>query len=142
KVVTVLPQPYINLGPDTSICIGSESLILTDNANGNNPAASWLWNTGQKGPSITVDAPGYYYTTVNMNNCFASDTVWVQNGCYMDIPNAFTPNGDGVNDYFFPRQYLTKGLTSFSMNIYNRWGQLIFETTNIDGRGWDGRLNN
>jgi gliding motility-associated-like protein len=142
RTVVVIPQPYMNLGPDTSICKGSESLVLADNLNGNTPGASWLWNTGQTGPSITVVAPGYYYATVNINNCYASDTVWVQNNCYMDIPNVFSPNGDGVNDFFFPRQYLTKGLTTFSMNIYNRWGQLIFTTNTLDGRGWDGKLNN
>ena len=139
--VTVIPQPYINLGADTSICKGSESVILADNLNGGNPAAQWLWSTGQTGPSIVVDAPGYYFATVNINNCYASDTVWVQNGCYLDIPNVFSPNGDGVNDYFFPRQFLAKGLTTFSMNIYNRWGQLIFTTTALDGRGWDGKFN-
>ncbi len=142
RKVTVIPQPYINLGPDTSICIGSESLVLTDNINAGNPAAQWLWNTGTTGPAITVVAPGYYYATVNINNCYASDTVWVQSNCYMDIPNAFTPNSDGVNDYFYPRQYLTKGLTTFTMNIYNRWGELIFQSTSLDGRGWDGKLNN
>ena len=142
RTVVVIPQPYINLGADTSICKGSESVILADNLNGNNPAASWMWSTGQTGSSIVVVAPGYYYATVNINNCYASDTVWVQNNCYMDIPNVFSPNGDGVNDYFFPRQFLTKGLTAFSMNIYNRWGQLIFTTTTLDGRGWDGKLNN
>ena len=141
KKVIVLPQPYLNLGPDTSICKGSESLVLADNVNGSNAAASWLWSTGQTGPSIVVVEPGYYAVTVNVNNCYASDTVWVQNDCYMNIPNVFSPNGDGLNDYFYPRQYLTKGLTAFSMNIYNRWGELVFQTTSIDGRGWDGKLN-
>ncbi len=142
RKVVVIPQPYINLGSDTSICKGSESLVLADNLNGGNPAASWMWSTGQTGPSIVVVAPGYYYATVNINNCYASDTVWVQDNCYMDIPNVFSPNGDGVNDFFFPRQLLTRGLTAFSMNIYNRWGQLIFTTTTLDGRGWDGKFNN
>jgi len=141
QVVTVIPQPGIYLGPDTSICTGSEPITLADNINAANPAASWLWNTGQTGSSITVVAPGIYYATVNINNCYASDTILVQSNCYMDIPNAFTPNGDGVNDYFFPRNMLTKGLATFSMNIYDRWGELIFQTTSIDGRGWDGRFN-
>ena len=57
------------------------------------------------------------------------------------MPNVFTPNGDGINDYFFPRQLLTRGLTSFSMNVYNRWGQIVFTSTSIDGRGWDGTFN-
>ena len=46
-----------------------------------------------------------------------------------------------MNDYFFPRQLLTSGLTSFNMNIYNRWGQLVFTSNSLDGRGWDGRFN-
>ena len=141
RTVTVIPQPYINLGADTAICKGSTSLVLADRVNADNAGAAWLWNTGQTGPSIAVTEPGYYYATVNINNCYASDTVWVQDGCYMNIPNVFSPNGDGVNDYFFPRQLLSKGLTTFTMNIYNRWGELIFTTSSTDGRGWDGRFN-
>ncbi|MGN6569765.1 MAG: gliding motility-associated C-terminal domain-containing protein [Flavipsychrobacter sp.] len=65
----------------------------------------------------------------------------VYNKCYLDIPNAFTPDGDGVNDYFFPRQLLSAGVIQFYMGIYNRWGEKVFETSQTDGRGWDGRLN-
>jgi gliding motility-associated-like protein len=57
------------------------------------------------------------------------------------MPNAFSPDGDGENDYFFPRQYLSQGVIAFSMNIFNRWGQKVFETTSTTGRGWDGRFN-
>jgi len=141
RTVTVFSQPSIYIGPDTSICLGGEPLTLSDNINAGNPLASWLWNTGQTTSSITIVAPGIYYATVNINNCYASDTISVASDCYIDIPNAFTPNGDGVNDYFFPRQMLTKGLVTFSMNIYDRWGELIFQTTTLDGRGWDGRFN-
>jgi len=80
--------------------------------------------------------------TVKIDGCEASDTLSVSNSCYLDIPNVFTPNGDGLNDYFLPRNLLAKGLATFKMDIYNRWGELIFETTNTDGRGWDGRFNN
>jgi len=142
RVVNVFQQPTINIGRDTSICKGSESITLGDNLNTSNTGANYVWSTGEKTRMITVVAPGTYFATVNINNCYASDTILVSNDCYMDIPNAFTPNGDGINDYFFPRQMLTKGLTAFSMNIYNRWGQLIFETTTLDGSGWDGKLNN
>ena len=53
------------------------------------------------------------------------------------IPNAFTPNGDNLNDYFS-----AKGaeIDEFEMKIFDRWGELIFETNNI-GRGWDGTAN-
>jgi gliding motility-associated-like protein len=53
----------------------------------------------------------------------------------------FTPNGDSYNDYFFPKSLLSRALTSFRMQVFNRWGQLLFETTRPDGRGWDGRFN-
>ena len=142
RTITVYGYADLYLGPDTSICPGSTSIVLADNRNSGNPGASWLWSNGETGPQITVTKPGYYSVAVTINGCSTSDTVWVQNDCYMDIPNAFTPNGDGVNDYFYPRQMLTRGMTTFSMNIYNRWGQLIYQTTSIDGRGWDGNFNN
>jgi gliding motility-associated-like protein len=73
--------------------------------------------------------------------CAGSDEVRVARGCYLDIPNAFSPNGDGINDYFFPRQSLSQGISSFRMEVRNRWGQVLFVTTDIRGRGWDGYFN-
>ena len=141
RTMSVFEQPTINIGRDTSICKGSESIKLGDHLNANTGPASWLWNTGERTREITIVAPGRYYATVNINNCYTSDTIDVANDCYMSIPNAFTPNGDGINDYFYPRQYLSRGLIEFKMNIYNRWGQLLFETSTVDGAGWDGKLN-
>ncbi len=141
RTVLVIDHPTVYLGEDTAICPGGVPIILADHTNEGNKRARWLWNTGATGSQISVAAPGYYSVTVNVNGCIANDTVWVKNDCYMNIPNVFSPNGDGVNDYFFPRQFLTSGLTTFKMEIFNRWGQLIFETTNLDGRGWDGTFN-
>ena len=141
KVINVYSYPEIYLGADTSICPGSTAIILSDEQNKLIPGTTWAWNTGDSSSEITVVKPGYYYAVVTINGCSSSDTVWVQKDCYMDIPNVFTPNGDGVNDYFYPRQLLTRGLTSFNMNIYNRWGQLMYQTTSLDGRGWDGTFN-
>jgi len=134
--------PAIDIGADTSICPGSVAITVSDNINAGTAGASWLWSTGQTTPSIDIIEPGHYYVTVSIGGCPSSDSIWVKNDCYLDIPNAFTPNGDGVNDYFFPRQYLAKGLTTFHMSIFNRWGQEIFATSNTDGIGWDGRFNN
>lgn len=50
------------------------------------------------------------------------------------IPNAFTPNGDGVNDAFFVKG---EGIRNFHLYIYNRWGEVVFETTNPKQQ-WDG----
>lgn len=142
RSVTVMQQPLVSLGADTSICAGSTTVVLADALNVPAPGTSWLWSTGATTPAITVSTDGVYAVKVTVGNCYASDTVVVRNNCYMEFPNVFTPNGDGVNDYFDPRTYLGKGLKSFKMNIYNRWGQMIFETANLEGRGWDGRFNN
>ena len=141
RKVYVFGNPSIDLGGDTSICPGSEPLVIVERANEKNKVARFVWNTGQTGPRIIVTEPGTYYVKVNVQGCTTTDSIKVKNDCYMDIPNAFTPNGDGLNDYFFPRQQLSSGLVTFAMHIFNRWGQEIFATTNIDGRGWDGKFN-
>ncbi|MFI5195658.1 MAG: gliding motility-associated C-terminal domain-containing protein [Chitinophagales bacterium] len=139
--ILVYPYPLLHLGPDTTICPGSESIQIGDHENDTNRIATWLWNTSETTSAITIVAPGTFYVKVTINGCSTSDTIIVEKDCYMDIPNVFTPNGDGVNDYFYPRQYLTRGLTTFNMTIYNRWGQVVFQTTTLDGRGWDGTFN-
>lgn len=142
KTIQVYGLPIVNLGPDTSLCPNSGSITLTDGVNGGNSSATWLWNTGETTPSIVVRQEGLYYAKVTINGCTNVDSVNVTKDCYLDIPNAFTPNGDGSDDYFLPRNLLSRGLTSFKMDIYDRWGELIFETTNTSGRGWDGKFNN
>jgi len=139
--ITVIPQPFINLGPDKAFCPGGEAVVLTDNVNYSTPGAKWLWNNGETGSSLTVTQAGTYYARVTIQGCSSYDTVEITRDCYLDVPNAFSPNGDGSNDYFFPRNRLSKGLKSFKMNIYNRWGELIFQTENLEGRGWDGSYN-
>ncbi len=140
KTITIEPQPTINLGADQSICKGSDIITLADGTNSSTSGATWLWSTGQTTSSIVITDPGTYTATVTIDGCSASSSVNVTNDCYMNIPNVFTPNGDGLNDYFFPRQALTSGLTSFSISIYNRWGQKVFESTSLTGAGWDGKL--
>jgi gliding motility-associated-like protein len=142
RTVTIEPQPEIYIGPDTSICKGSDPLTLTDRINSGDKNAVWVWSTGQTSSDITVTEPGSYSATVRIDGCSASATINVSNDCFMNIPNVFSPNGDGLNDYFYPRQQLTSGLITFSMQIYNRWGQEIFVATSLDGRGWDGKFNN
>jgi gliding motility-associated-like protein len=54
------------------------------------------------------------------------------------IPNVFTPNGDSINDYYSPEW---KGLTRLQVMIYNRWGQKVYESRQLEGK-WNGRLSN
>ena len=61
----------------------------------------------------------------------------------LDVPNAFSPNGDGINDYF--NVYNAKSIVSFSAAIFNRWGQKLYswgiDEMNCEGCGWDGTFN-
>ena len=140
-VIAVRPQPRIVLGKDTSMCPTSAPLVLNDLINGGNANATWLWNTGATTFSIAAKEPATYWSRVTIDGCSATDSIDVRKDCYLDIPNAFAPDGDGMSDYFFPRQLLSDGVNSFKMSIYNRWGQEIFTTTNTAGRGWDGKFN-
>lgn len=130
--VTEKPKPAVSLGPDTSIC-RFKPVVLTA---GSSFYDTYLWNTGESTRSITVDKAGIYYIDVTLNGCVASDTVVVFPGdCAVFIPSAFTPNGDGLNDSFGVLGDIT--VKSFSLQIFNKWGQMVFTTTDISQK-WDG----
>ncbi len=80
------------------------------------------------------------YDTTTCTETFAvCDTVTLQiTDCLLSFPNVFTPNGDGVNDYFQP--FALEGILNYEMKIYDRWGQLQFETKN-SGK-WNGNRPN
>ncbi len=140
KVVHVNTQPTVNIGPDTSICAGTEAVFyMRDATNAGNSAASWLWSTGETNSSIGVVNAGTYWVTVSIGGCTVSDTIVLTDDCDFNVGNCFTPDGDGVHDYFDPRRGVSSELSSFVMRIYNRWGEKVFETTATEGRGWDGK---
>lgn len=57
----------------------------------------------------------------------------------LTFPNAFSPNGDGINDFFKPKSF--ESIVEFHATIYNRWGQKIYEWDDVRGDGWDGKFN-
>ncbi|MBL7771758.1 MAG: gliding motility-associated C-terminal domain-containing protein [Chitinophagaceae bacterium] len=133
--------PVMDLGPDTSICAGITGTIILSNLQ--NQAGVYEWSTGDVANNLSVTEPGIYWIKgVSPNaGCITIDTIEVKRDCYLNIPNAFSPDGDGMNDYFMPRNLLSSGVTFFRLTIYNRWGELIYSTTATDGRGWDGKFN-
>jgi gliding motility-associated-like protein len=139
--VVVKPLPVVNLGPDSVLCLDGPSIHVADINNAADPTVSWLWNTGATTSYIDIVHPGIYTVTATRNDCSTTGDIEVNKDCYTDVPNAFTPNGDGYNDYFYPRQLLSKGVSGFTMTVFNRWGQKVFETSNANGRGWDGKFN-
>ncbi|PCJ84747.1 MAG: hypothetical protein COA57_08615, partial [Flavobacteriales bacterium] len=72
-------------------------------------------------------------------NCTDSTTLFVYIGgvYYAHIPNAFTPNGDGINDYFFPKGVGIEPVKEYKLLIFDRWGDLIFDSYRLDDP-WDG----
>lgn len=103
---------------------------------------AYHWSTGSSLPTITVSDAGSYSLTVTDNQgCSATETVLVVEKSCMSglfIPSAFTPNKDYLNDVFRARAYGI--VTSFRLAIYNRFGEMVFNTTDPKN-GWDGMFN-
>lgn len=134
--ISLKPMQSVYLGNDTTVCVNKP---VTLNAGVN--AVQYLWNTGETTKTIHVNSPGTYWVEISSNNtCSASDTLTVQWGdCDLYIPSAFSPNGDGVNDKFG----LVQGINTqyYRMRIYNRFGQIIF-TSSDQFKKWDGQYKN
>lgn len=131
----VQEKPLFNLGPDTTICDGA-SLLLTVSI----PQTTITWQNGSIVPSQTIAEPGVYFATA-INDCgTAVDTIEVQfencAPCGLFVPNAFTPNQDGVNDMFTP-VFTCEEVKPYLFRVYNRWNELLFESFDPT-IGWDG----
>ncbi len=140
KSINVRALPVVDLGPDLGICPGDFPLMINNKIRHDEGIYEYTWNTGQNTSGLSIDHYGQY--TLNLRDsygCNGSGIINVHKHCAIDIPNAFTPNGDGINDYFFPRSPLNKDIVLFHMNVYNRAGVLLFTTHNTEGQGWDGR---
>jgi gliding motility-associated-like protein len=139
-LVNSFKQPFYQfLINDTGIC-NYESILLYPSIDS---FSAYNWNTGQTTRSITVNSPGeYVLLATDRDGCFSTDTVNVylkQCPARIFFPNAFTPDGNRLNDVFKP--IITGKLITFQLKIYNRWGQEVFETRE-EQKGWNGIFNN
>ena len=123
--------------------VGTEGWAQADVSGGAQPY-SYLWNTNpvQESKRATGLRFGYYHVLVtDYKGCTASDTVYIDPGpCCEEIyiPNAFSPNGDGLNDVF--RAVTAAGIQLIRFDIFNRWGQRVWSTEDYT-KGWDGKIN-
>jgi len=100
-----------------------------------------LWNTGETTQSIEVTRHGSYDVTVSDGVCTAYDRIGIKEcPSYIYLPNTITPYlNDGVNDYFQIMGEM-QNIKEIEIYIYDRWGQLVFESKDIHFR-WDGKVN-
>jgi gliding motility-associated-like protein len=146
-VVTIVPSvryPAVTASPNIPIQLGIRNF---------GPGHTYLWNPPDGLNNTTIYNPVFNYdkqteyliTITTDRGCTVEDTLLVRVAAQAPIinagiyvPKAWSPNGDGHNDKLFP---MTTNLLELKyFKIFNRWGQLVFET-NVLGQGWDGIFN-
>jgi gliding motility-associated-like protein len=135
----------------TATPTSGDAPLVVDFINGSTGANAYQWTFGNGGTSTNTNDStiymnqGTYVVTLIATNTTTgcSDTVRatieVFEHSILTVPNVFTPNGDGNNDFFLP--ILAEGLTTYKLLVYDRWGLKMFESVN-DNKGWDGRAKN
>lgn len=134
----VVPPPSFDLGPDTVFC---KEDFFTLNAT--TLGAQYLWSDNSKDPTFRITSPGTHTVSVTNACGTVSDSIRAQYldfACDAFMPNAFTPEGNTVNDYFKPYidTTIVKGILFL---VFSRWGTKIFETTDLATLGWNGYHN-
>lgn len=138
--ITVFPIPVVDAGPDRFMLQGG-SITLLGTASGNN--LTYLWapnialnnNTTLQPVASPPDDLTYTLTVTSSDGCRATDQVFVKVLKAPTIPNAFSPNGDGINDRW-EIQYL-ESYPGATVQIFNRYGQKVFESVGYT-KPWDG----
>jgi gliding motility-associated-like protein len=153
KIKLVVGEPTLfNLAADTAVQAGVQFMLVP---NSNNPEniRRWKWtgnaiftcdNCQTTIAKVSNDAE-IICTATNLYGCNTIDTISIKTFCpnsEIFIPNAFSPDGDGINDLLFVQGSGIKLIKSF--RIYSRWGELVFEKTNFlpgdPSNGWDGKI--
>jgi gliding motility-associated-like protein len=138
---------YIDAAFTTNIYYGNVPFGVNFTFTGT-PADSYFWNFGDGGlstlqnPGYTYTSPGVYLVTLLINSGapdYCTDTmsmyILANDISTLMVPDVFTPNNDGYNDYFEVQTYW---ILSYHLSIYNRWGRLMFESDD-PSKQWDGR---
>jgi gliding motility-associated-like protein len=146
--VKINPLPTLNVGPDTLLCDGlSYQVPGVASVSG----IVWVPSTALDNPNIINptfrtkdDTINYVITATDTTGCSASTKLKIAiQDCrsYLHVPDAFSPNGNGTNDHF---TIFANRISSYELKIYNRWGQLVYETNDLNElndltKGWDGK---
>lgn len=137
KKLVVLPSPALNLGTDTIVCDGESITISTDYDN-------TIWQNEFQNSSYEIVESQEYIAEVTQGGCTSRDTVAVEfkncDNC-LYFPNIISPHGVEENDTFLPIISCDIDINTFSLEIYSRWGEKIFQSADPQ-MGWNGYFNN
>ncbi|WP_118950450.1 gliding motility-associated C-terminal domain-containing protein [Taibaiella helva] len=126
----------LDLGPDTALC---DVPALTLDAGGV-PGAAYRWQDGSTASQYRATATGIYQVTLSRDECRATDSIAVTLStcnCGFGVPNAFSPNGDGINDLLRPVIAPECSVQHYRFQVFNRYGQRVYTSTDPQ-KGWDG----
>ncbi|MCH2223217.1 MAG: gliding motility-associated C-terminal domain-containing protein [Crocinitomicaceae bacterium] len=144
--VIIVPLPLKPFEADSTMYCPDQEDITLDALN---PGTSYLWTPSFPDSQVIVDNgyTGWYSVTIvePINSCSITDSIYVGNYCdpLVNFPNVFTPNNDGVNDFYKP---IFKGDPKWiyfnEFTIQNRWGNVVYRYKKGDSTiGWDGKSN-
>jgi gliding motility-associated-like protein len=147
--ITVFPHPIADFNYTPSLPTTLNPIISFENTSIG--STNWMWNFLNNSDTITSILESPYYTCndtgtlfINLiatNSYLCSDTIETSIIVGQDwaiyIPNAFSPDDNGINDEFFAKTY---GIKKLEMLIFDRWGNLLFESTEVQSH-WDGKAN-
>ena len=135
--VTIVPTPQPFLGVDTFFCPPKgESLRLYPGA-----FETYLWEDLSPLEAQTAESAGVYTVQVwDQNGCAGFDTLLIEERCpaTLSMPNAFSPNGDQVNDFF---TITSEFVLRMDLSIFDRWGKVVY-TSDDPLEAWDGKTPN
>jgi gliding motility-associated-like protein len=141
QIIEVYPQPIAAFSATPITALGSIPIIYTDSSQN---AAYWSWNFGDGNTSTTTNpqhifnGEGTYTTTLiiqSAEGCFDTAFVTINIIDGLNIPNVFTPNGDGANDVF---EISGTNFKNFEALIFDRWGVVVFESSAAQ-ISWNGK---
>ena len=138
--LSVFPTPILELGPDRVVLEGG-FVTLVPKASGNNLSYLWTPATGLDNTHIANPKASpltdltYFLTVTSADGCVATDQVFVKLLKQVKVPNAFSPNNDGINDKW-EIQYL-ESYPGCTIDVFNRYGQVIFSSVGYE-KPWDG----
>jgi gliding motility-associated-like protein len=131
-------KPIVSLQDSINVCLGDEANLVAESTI---PNSEFTWMPGNLIGASQMVSPiesSYYYVQANAAGCLSDlDSIFISINpiCDVEVPNVFTPNSDGINDFFMLIDY--QGIETLECVIVNRWGNVVREFDRPDFK-WDG----